>query len=78
VHPGLADLIAIKNGYVVFIECKRPDWKPSSGKPGKTETAQRAFAEQVTAAGGHYALIRDEEEMHRDIEVLDRLASVRR
>ena len=77
IHPGMSDLICIKNDYHVFVECKRPGWKPSL-EPRKTELAQMEFARQVRAHGGHYCLIRNEDELYTDLGILDTLASMRR
>lgn len=48
--PGLSDLVAIRNGRVLFIELKRP---------GKSEQSdpQRKFQTDIEREGGEYVLI---------------------
>jgi Holliday junction resolvase len=80
IHPGMSDLIAIKNGYHVFIECKRPGYKVklSPAKQSKTEAAQQEFCRQVVKAGGRYVLITSEDELYADLGILDTMASLKR
>ncbi len=49
-YPGLSDLVAAKDGRVVFIELKRPT--------GKQSEKQRAFQRKLEAAGGEYIIAR--------------------
>ena len=47
---GLSDLTAIKDGRVVWIECKTAK--------GKLSVHQEAFRDAILAAGGEYAVVR--------------------
>jgi len=71
-HVGITDLIAIKNGLHVWIECKRPSWKP--GTATKTEQAETEFRDRVKRAGAIYALIKNFDEAEEDIKALDERA----
>lgn len=56
-HPGISDYIAIKDGKVLFIECKAP---------GNNQSAvQKIFQEKTEAHGGIYELVRDFEELRK-------------
>ena len=48
-YPGLTDMVAVKDGRVLFIELKRP------GK-GKQTEKQKIFQADVERAGGEYIL----------------------
>jgi Holliday junction resolvase len=50
VHNGISDLIAIKNGQVLFIEVKTD--------LGVTSKAQVEFGKQITEHGGKYIIAR--------------------
>ena len=58
-YPGLSDLVAIKNGRVVYIEVKT--------RRGRQSEYQKKFQEMIEAAGGTYILARGIE----DVEHLD-------
>jgi len=47
-YRGISDIIAIKNGGVLFIEVKAPG--------GSLSHHQRRFAKNIKASGGHYIL----------------------
>jgi Holliday junction resolvase len=55
--PGLPDLIAVKNGMVLFIEVK--------SDKGRLTNAQTAFAGKITGRGGHYIVARGYEDIVR-------------
>lgn len=59
-YPGLSDMVAIKDGRVLFIELKRP------GK-GKQTEKQVKFQADIEAYGGEYYLIKSLEDL---IEVI--------
>ena len=48
-YPGLTDMVAIKEGRVLFIECKRP-------VGGIHRKPQKEFKADVERAGGEYIL----------------------
>ena len=48
-YPGLTDMVAIKDGKVLFIECKRP-------VGGIHRKPQKEFKADVERAGGEYIL----------------------
>ena len=53
-HPGIADLTALKDGRVVWIEVKRPK---SKGKAAGTQSeTQEQFQAAIEAHGGEYIL----------------------
>ena len=54
-HRGLADLTAVKNGRVVFIEIKT--------KKGKLSKHQEKFRDDINAQGGEYVVIRSLDEI---------------
>lgn len=54
-HKGITDLIAIKNGVTVWIECKTAS--------GKLSEHQKRFQEQITASGGIYIIARGVEDI---------------
>jgi len=45
-YPGIPDIIAVKNGVVLFIECKAPG--------GQLSEAQRKFRQRIYREGCHY------------------------
>lgn len=59
-YPGLPDRIAVKDGQVYFIECKRPI--------GKQSDDQIKFQENIENEKGKYILVRKLEDL---IEGLD-------
>lgn len=59
-YPGLTDLIAIKDGRVLFIELKRP------GK-SKQSNCQKEFQIDIERAGGEYILV---DSLERIMEVV--------
>ena len=54
-HNGLSDLIAIKNGRVVFIEVKTPR--------GKQSEYQIKFEEEITKRGAEYIVMRSAQDV---------------
>jgi Holliday junction resolvase len=56
-YKGIPDIIAIKQGRVLFIECKRP------ARGSKQSPAQIKFQENIEAQGGEYLLVRDVEDL---------------
>jgi len=60
---GIADRIAIKNGVVLFIECKSPR--------GKQSLNQLQFQGDVDYHGGHYVLVRKIQDLIEYIEGLE-------
>jgi len=62
-YPGLPDRIAIKNGRVLFIECKRPG--------GKQSDHQRQFQNDIWFKGGHYILVKCLEDIIQVIEKIE-------
>jgi Holliday junction resolvase len=55
VHKGLSDLVAIRGGRTVWVECK--------STRGKQSDHQKAFQADVEAAGGEYRVVRTVEEI---------------
>ena len=56
-HRGLSDLIAVKDGRVVFAEIKTPR--------GRLSEYQERFREEIAAHGGEYAVLRSVEDAMR-------------
>lgn len=54
-HPGLSDIVAIKDGQVLWIECK--------SEKGKQSAHQLKFQQDIEGKGGKYLLVRDFEEL---------------
>lgn len=54
-YKGIPDLIAVKNGQVLFIEVKRPD--------GRLSDYQKRFKENIENAGCKYIVARSAEEL---------------
>ena len=54
-YPGLSDLVAVKDGRVLFIELKT-----KTGRQGKN---QKIFQADLEAAGGEYLLVRGIEDL---------------
>ena len=75
-HEGITDLIAVKYGFTVWIECKRPSWNycKDGNIPSKTEVNEREFKEKIKRAGGTYALIQTFDEAEADVEELNERA----
>ncbi|MGB9886737.1 MAG: VRR-NUC domain-containing protein [Moorellales bacterium] len=59
-HRGLADLTAVKDGWVVWIEVKVPG--------GRQSKYQEEFQRQIEAHGGTYILARSVEDVERALE----------
>ena len=55
-YPGLSDMVAIKEGRVLFIEYKRP------GR-GKQSEKQKIFQADIERAGGEYILVEGLEDL---------------
>lgn len=66
-HRGLADLTAIKDGKVVWIEVKAPG--------GRQSEHQRRFQEELEAHGGTYILARSVEDVERALGEMRRAAA---
>jgi len=50
-HPGVSDLVAVRDGKVLWVETKRPG--------GKLSAAQEKFRENITQHGGTYLVVSD-------------------
>jgi Holliday junction resolvase len=69
-YKGVSDLIAIKEGKTIFLECKAPEGIDKNGrkKPaGKQSENQIQFEADIKAHGGSYYVIRSVEDV---IEVI--------
>jgi hypothetical protein len=58
-YRGISDLIAIKNGRVLFIECKAPE--------GQLSKYQKRFKRNIEASGGIYIVARGYEDIEEVI-----------
>lgn len=58
-YRGVSDLVAVKNGRTLFIECKVPG--------GKLSTYQKKFKESIETAGGIYIEARGYEDVEKTI-----------
>jgi hypothetical protein len=54
-HRGLSDLICVKDGRTVFIECKTAT--------GKLSEHQQAFRDAISQGGGEYRIARSIEDV---------------
>ncbi len=54
-YKGICDLIALKNGKVIFIECK--------SLKGKLSKWQEGFQIDISLRGGNYAVVRSIEDL---------------
>lgn len=54
-YPGISDFIALKDGKIIFVECKT--------KTGRQSEHQKNFQIDVERSAGVYLLIRDFEEL---------------
>lgn len=61
-HKGISDLIAVKGGRVLFIECK------SQHERARQSDEQIEFQRQIEAHGGTYILARCMEDVERVIK----------
>ena len=61
-HPGVSDLIAIKNGVTIFIETKSPKWR------GKLSKDQVKFKTAIEDHGGTFLVIDSIDEMMKIIK----------
>ena len=52
---GICDIIAIKDGEVIFVECK--------SEKGKLSQSQKEFCDTIISHGGHYIIARSIEDM---------------
>ena len=59
-YRGISDMIAIKNGLVLFVECK--------SKRGSLSGDQMRFREHVRWNGGHYVVARGYEDVKDYVE----------
>ena len=50
-YPGVSDLVAVRNGQVLWVETKRPG--------GKLSAVQEKFRESIQAHGGTYLVVSD-------------------
>jgi Holliday junction resolvase len=62
IHGGISDLIAIKNGQVLFIEVKTPT--------GTLLESQVEFSREIVEHGGKYVIARSVEDL---MEIADKL-----
>lgn len=58
--PGCADLLCVRDGKAVFVECKRPG--------GKVSLDQHAFKDAVQRHGGVWILADGIDSLQRDLE----------
>lgn len=56
-HPGITDLIAVKNGHAAFIEVKN--------KKGKMSPEQIQFMEDIVSHGGKHIIARGIEDVRQ-------------
>lgn len=61
-HKGLSDLVAVRDGRVLFIECK------SQHKRAKQSDEQAEFQREIEAHGGTYILARCIEDVKESIQ----------
>jgi hypothetical protein len=59
-YRGISDLIAIKNGHVIFVEVKTEN--------GRQSQHQKQFEQDVKAHGGHYCIAKCYEDMRDYID----------
>jgi len=59
-HRGISDLICVKDGVVIFVECK-------SAK-GRLSQDQQTFAENIKKHGGIYLLVRSIDDLVEQLE----------
>jgi len=69
-YPGVADLTAIRNGKVYWIEVKRP-------KTGRLSEAQRMFAQAIKNHGGNFFVATGVEDVVEKIPELRGLFELR-
>jgi len=62
-YKGIPDIIAIKNGRTLYIECKRPG--------GKQSVNQLAFQGDIWAKGGQYILVKCLEDLSEAIDKIE-------
>ena len=60
-YPGIADMIAVKDGRVLFLEVKTPK--------GRQSDKQILFGSRVNGHGGEYHVVRSVEDVARIIGV---------
>jgi Holliday junction resolvase len=58
-YKGISDLIAIKKGKVLFVECKSPK--------GQLRPDQKKFKKSIEASGGTYIVARGYEDIKKEI-----------
>jgi hypothetical protein len=61
-YKGIPDIIAIKNGQVLFIECKKP------ARGSKQSPAQKEFQANIEAHDGNYLLVKSVEDLLEGIK----------
>ena len=54
-HPGISDLCAVREGAVLWIECKSAD--------GRLSPKQQAFRADIEQAGGTYVVVRSVDDL---------------
>jgi len=54
-HPGIADLCAVRDGAVLWIECK--------SRTGKLSPSQQQFCADIESAGGTYVIARSVDDL---------------
>jgi len=59
-HRGVSDLVAVKDGITVWIECKSPR--------GTLSKDQQTFREAIEAHGGIYLLVRSIDDLVQQLE----------
>lgn len=59
---GASDIIAIRDGVVIFVEVKTPR--------GRQSKRQKIFQENITKRGGYYFLVRSKQELKESIDGL--------
>lgn len=64
-YPGLSDMVAIKDGRVLFIEYKKPGRSKQSEK-------QKIFQAEIERAGGEYILVKCLEDLIEAIKKFDK------
>ena len=62
-YPGIPDIIAVKDGQVLFIEVKKPT--------GKQSERQREFQQNIESHGGKYLIVKDVEDLIKGVHTAE-------
>jgi hypothetical protein len=73
---GVNDVIALKSGLTIYVECESEGWRPAGegAKLSKTEASQRRFRAQIERHGGTYPIVQTIDQVITVLTAINKIA----